>query len=78
MSELEIGTHLASLNLFVESDGKFYITVAGGNVDEIVKQAERVGLRNEGEWPELMARKLVASAENLPAIKRADGGENEG
>lgn len=62
----DIGRHLASLNLFLESDGKLYVTVAGGDVTEIVKQAASRGVPQDGRWPADMVLSLVAMAENLP------------
>lgn len=71
---MTIGRHLASLNLFVEDDGKFYITVAGGDTGGLIEHAKRVGVCQGGEWPEEMARTFVALAENLP--RKPDGGNN--
>ena len=63
---MELGKHLASLNLFVEADGKFFVTVAGGDTSGIVSEAKRVGIPQDGRWPADMALGLVARAENIP------------
>lgn len=66
----KIGRHLASLNLFVEADGKLYVTVAGADAQELVSEALARGL--DFDRPVDAAELLIARAENIaPLIERS-------
>lgn len=59
-----LGIHVASLNLFLEPDGKLFVTVAGGGVELIQKLGTELGLP-EGLKPVEIVELLVAQAENI-------------
>jgi len=58
----EIGQHVASLNLFLEADGKYYVTVASADLTLI--EAASIG----DELPIQTVDRLVANAVNIAAI----------
>jgi hypothetical protein len=60
----QLGIHIASLNLFLEPDGKLFVTVAGGSVDLIQKLGTELGLPGDLR-PAEMVELFVAQAENI-------------
>lgn len=62
---LGLPIHLvASFNLFLEHDGKLYVTISGGSVEAINIAGEMMSLEAVGV-PADRAIKLLAMAENL-------------
>jgi hypothetical protein len=62
-SRPEIGTHVASLNLFVENDGTLFVTVAGANCPLATQLAREAGWA--GGVPNDAVLHLVGKAENI-------------
>lgn len=73
MTANDIGIYLASLNLFVESDGKLYITVAGGDIEAIKTQSALNRISLKGRVPNDLVLELVALAENVPPPPATEG-----
>lgn len=60
----QLGLHIASLNLFLETDGRLFVTVSGGDVARIQLLGRELGLP-EDLRPAEMVELFVAQAENI-------------
>lgn len=60
----QLGLHIASLNLFLEADGRLFVTVAGGDVARIQLLGRELGLPEDLRPAELVEL-FVGQAENI-------------